>query len=104
MENQPTLGGQKFRVDNQTKPNCPLREANTVGEMSSEQKEELKEIALEPKGSNVTPSRSKEKSSGGKKASVPPFQTKMTPPPEPPACQCSPPKKGNSTDPIKGNR
>ena len=104
MENQPTLEGQKFTVDNQTKPNCPLSEANTVEEMSSEQKEELKEMALEAKGSNVTPSRSKEKSSGGKKASVPPFQKKTTPPPQPPECQCSPPKKGNSADPIKGNR
>ena len=71
--------------------------------MSAEQKEESTEMGLEPKGSKVTPSRTtKEKSSGGKKANRPPFQTKATP--TEPACHCTPPKKDNSADPIKGNR
>ena len=70
--------------------------------MSAEQKEESTEMGLEPKGSKVTPSRTKEKSSGGKKANRPPFQTKTTP--TEPACHCTPPKKDNSADPIKGNR
>jgi len=69
-------------------------------EMSSEQKEELTEEGLEPKDSKVTPSRSKEKRSGGMKANRLSFQTKPTEP----ACHCTPPKKENSPDPIKGNR
>ena len=75
--------------------------------MSGEQKEELKGMALEPKGSKVNLSRSKEKGLGGKKANAPILETKTTPhhPPNEPACQCAqPPKKVNSADPIKGNR
>ena len=70
-------------------------------EMSSEQKEELtEEMGVEPKDSKMTPSRAKEKRSGGMKANRLSFQTKPTEP----ACHCTPPKKENSPDPIKGNR
>ena len=108
-KNQPTLLGVKSsRLT--SKPNQTARSVknqNTVRAMSGEQKEELKEMALEAKGSKVSPSRSKEKGSGGKKANVHLFQAKTTPhpPPNEPACQCAqPPKKVNSADPIKGNR
>ena len=74
--------------------------------MSSEQKEDLKEMDLELAGSKVTPPRSKEESSRGKNANVNFFQTKTTPHHQPstePTCQCTH-KKDNSADPIKGNR
>jgi len=70
--------------------------------MSAEQKEESTEMGLELKGSKVTPSKTKEKSSGGKNANHPSFQTKTTP--TDPTCHCTPPKKENSPDPTKGNR
>ena len=71
--------------------------------MSGEQKEEMEEMVdVEPISSVATPTRVKEKSLGGKKVTAPQCQTKAAP--VEPSCQCTPPKKGNQTDPIKGNR
>ena len=72
-------------------------------EMSGEQKEELEEMAdVEPTSLKATPTRIKEKSLGGKKVTASQCQTKAAP--VEPSCQCTPPKKGNQANPIKGNR
>ena len=71
--------------------------------MSGEQKEEMEEMVdVEPISSVATPTRVKEKSLGGKKVTASQCQTKAAP--VEPSCQCTPPKKGNQADPIKGNR